>query len=316
VLRNRGIQIAGSLRIETFEGSRPRLRRTRQGYGRSIDPGSFWAERLRSREALKADDGGRGGGSAGLRVLSDGNFRCGFSLLVRLRHTSATRAGASACLGDEGRLRRVSEALPADRSPDHLLWSEPFDERHESAATGAEPGTRRLGFRFYGILRWRGCEKLPADGQQDAAAPVSEEAAKSDTYKTARQSVEQEPPKELLGGYGHQPLFVRIVFPAERDFAVGKVHNPVIGNGDSVSVAGQIMEDMFGASKWPFRVDHPGLAKQRPKEGVESLALGEHFQLAGEQQFSGKESAFQAVNELTAESMFGVSGAAVLPPQI
>jgi hypothetical protein len=28
---------AGSLRIETFEGSRPRLRRMRQGYGRSID---------------------------------------------------------------------------------------------------------------------------------------------------------------------------------------------------------------------------------------------------------------------------------------
>jgi hypothetical protein len=31
------ILTAGSLRIETFEGSRPRLRRTRQGYGRSID---------------------------------------------------------------------------------------------------------------------------------------------------------------------------------------------------------------------------------------------------------------------------------------
>jgi len=31
---------AGSLRIETFEGSRPRLRRTREGYGRSIDRGA------------------------------------------------------------------------------------------------------------------------------------------------------------------------------------------------------------------------------------------------------------------------------------
>ncbi len=28
---------AGSLRIETFEGSRPRLRRMREGYGCSID---------------------------------------------------------------------------------------------------------------------------------------------------------------------------------------------------------------------------------------------------------------------------------------
>ena len=35
-----GMCTAGSLRIETFEGSRPRLRRMRQGYGRSIDFGT------------------------------------------------------------------------------------------------------------------------------------------------------------------------------------------------------------------------------------------------------------------------------------
>ena len=156
----------GSLRIETFEGSGPRLRRTRQGYGHSIRPRTFWAEGLRSREALRADHGGCGGSSTRLRVVSDDDFRGCFSSLARLRHTSATRAGASACLGDDGQLRRVSEALPADRSPDHLLRSEPFDERHESAATRAEPGTGSLGFRFCNILRWRGgCEKLPADGQ-------------------------------------------------------------------------------------------------------------------------------------------------------
>src|SRR5262245_58581020 len=107
---------------------------------------------LRSREALKADDDGCGGGSTGLRVLSDGDFRCGFSSLARLRHTSAMRAGASAYLGDDGRLRRVSEALPADRSPDHLLRSEPFDEHHGSAATGTEPRTGSLSFRLCGTL--------------------------------------------------------------------------------------------------------------------------------------------------------------------
>jgi hypothetical protein len=37
LLGRAGMVTAGSLQIETFEGSRPRLRRTRQGYGRSID---------------------------------------------------------------------------------------------------------------------------------------------------------------------------------------------------------------------------------------------------------------------------------------
>src|SRR5580700_1717926 len=38
--RSGRIGIAGSLRIETFEGGRPCLRRTREGYGYSIDVGS------------------------------------------------------------------------------------------------------------------------------------------------------------------------------------------------------------------------------------------------------------------------------------
>ena len=75
--------------------------------------------------------------------------------------------------------------------------------------------------------------------------------------------MEQEPSQKLLGGHGHQPLlaFVGIVFPAESDLAIGKVHDPVVGNGDAMRVAGQIVEDMFGSSEWPFGVDHPVVAK-------------------------------------------------------
>ena len=100
-----------------------------------------------------------------------------------------------------------------------------------------------------------------------------------------RQSVKQKPPKELLGGYSHQPLFVlvRIIFPAEGDFAVGKVHDPVIGNGDSVSVAGQIVENMFGSSEGTFGIDYPILAEQGPEEGMEDFAFRKQFHSAGEQ---------------------------------
>ena len=83
--------VAGSLRIETFEGSRPRLRRTRQGYGRSRSgrgPSGQHGE-LRSREALRAEHGGCGRRSARLLVVAGGDLRSVFSPLPRLRHTSA-----------------------------------------------------------------------------------------------------------------------------------------------------------------------------------------------------------------------------------
>jgi len=63
--------------------------------------------------------------------------------------------------------------------------------------------------------------------------------------------VEQEAPQKFLTGHRHQPLLalVGIVFPAESDLAIGKVHDPVVGDGDPMRIAGQVMEDMFGTSE-------------------------------------------------------------------
>ena len=128
-------------------------------------------------------------------------------------------------------------------------------------------------------VKGAGFQQLPAERQEFAAAPVCEEAAEADAHKTARQGVEQEPPQKLLGGDRHQPLLalVRIVFPAEGDLAVGKVHDPVVGDGDAMGVAGQIVEDMFGSSEGPLGVDHPVLTEQRPQESMEGLLLAERF---------------------------------------
>jgi len=146
---------------------------------------------------------------------------------------------------------------------------------------------------------------LSADRQQVPAAAVGEEAAETDPHEAARQSVEQEPPQELFGGDGHQPLFVlmRIILPSKSDFAVGKVHDPVIGNGDSVSVSGQVVEDMFGSSEWPFGIDYPALAEQWPKEGVERFPLGEHFDPARKLELSRIKGGFQSVGELAAKHL-------------
>jgi hypothetical protein len=142
------------------------------------------------------------------------------------------------------------------------LRGESLDHSHGAAAVGTEPGAcgLRYGPCWHGRSRERSrLQQSPAEGQQFAAAPVREEAAEADTDKAPRQGVEQETPQKLFGGHGHQPLLalVGIIFPAEGDLAIRKVHNPVIGDGHAMRVAGQIVEDMFGSSEWPFGVNYP-----------------------------------------------------------
>ncbi len=58
-------------------------------------------------------------------------------------------------------------------------------------------------------------------------------------------------------------VLVRIVFPAERDLAIGEVDDPVVGDGDTMGVAGQVLQNMFRSAEWPLRIDDPVLTKQR-----------------------------------------------------
>ena len=100
--------------------------------------------------------------------------------------------------------------------------------------------------------------------------------------------MEQEPPQKFLGGHSHQPflVLVGIVFPAESDLAVGKVHDPVVGDGDAMRVAGQVMQDVFGPAEWSFGVDHPVLTEQGPQKSMEGFLFAEPFQASGKQQLS------------------------------
>ena len=144
---------------------------------------------------------------------------------------------------------------------------------------------------------------MPANRQQFTAATVGEEAAETNSHKATRQCVKEESPQELIGGHGHQPFFVlvRIILPAECDLAVGKVYDPVIGNGDAMRVAGQILENMFGPAERWLRIDDPVLSEQRSQEGTEGLLFGEPLHTARERQFSGVKGALQAGNELATE---------------
>ena len=64
-----------------------------------------------------------------------------------------------------------------------------------------------------------------------------------------------------------------VVLPAESDVRIGHVDDPVIGDRNAVSIAGQILQHVFRPAKGWFGVDHPILAKQRAQERGERLLL-------------------------------------------
>jgi sensor domain CHASE-containing protein len=75
-----------------------------------------------------------------------------------------------------------------------------------------------------------------------------------------------------MGGNGHDLLLaaVGIVSAAERDAIVFEGHEAMVGDGDAVSVAGQVVENVFGAAEGRLGVNDPVLLAELPEEVVES----------------------------------------------
>jgi hypothetical protein len=65
------------------------------------------------------------------------------------------------------------------------------------------------------------------------------------------QNVDEEASQELIRGNGHDLLLasVGIVSPAERDAIVFEGYESMVGDGDAVGIAGEVVENMFGATE-------------------------------------------------------------------
>jgi hypothetical protein len=75
-----------------------------------------------------------------------------------------------------------------------------------------------------------------------------------------------------MGGNGHDLLLAAmgVVSPAERDAIVFEGHEAMVRDGDAVSVAGQVVENVFGAAEGRLGVDDPVLLAELPEGVVES----------------------------------------------
>ena len=80
-----------------------------------------------------------------------------------------------------------------------------------------------------------------------------------DADKAAGQDVKQEAAQELMGGNGHDLLLaaVSVVSPTEGDAIVFEVQETMVGDGDAVGVAGQVLENVFRSAERRLGIDDP-----------------------------------------------------------
>ena len=75
----------------------------------------------------------------------------------------------------------------------------------------------------------------------------------------------------------------------------------MVGDGDAMRVATQVMKNMLRTPERPFAVDHPVLAEELPEEAGKRLRWGEEPKVTVEAELALGEGALQSRNELASE---------------
>ena len=108
-----------------------------------------------------------------------------------------------------------------------------------------------------------------------AASAISEKSEVADADQPFRENVDQESSQKLICGNRHDFLLAApcVVFPAKRDSIILERHQSMVGDGDAVRIAGEIVQNMFRTSEGWLGVDHPVFAEEESQERVESAGL-------------------------------------------
>lgn len=73
----------------------------------------------------------------------------------------------------------------------------------------------------------------------------------------------------------------------------------VVGDGDAVGIAAEILQDVLGSAEGWFGVDDPIFAEERTQPSSEELGMGEWCEFSGQVQLAAFEGGLQASDELT-----------------
>jgi hypothetical protein len=105
--------------------------------------------------------------------------------------------------------------------------------------------------------------------------------------------------QELFSTKSHQPLLVAasVIFPAKGDLVTVMSDQPMVANGNAMSVAAEITEDSLRAAEGGLSVGHPVLAAECLHERGKHLWCGQGV-CAAEVEFLLPESAAKSSDEL------------------
>jgi hypothetical protein len=75
----------------------------------------------------------------------------------------------------------------------------------------------------------------------------------------------------------------------------------MVGDGDAVGIAAEILQDVLGSAEGWFGVNDPIFVEERTQPGSEELGVGEGCECSGQVQLTAFESKLQGGDELAAE---------------
>jgi hypothetical protein len=87
--------------------------------------------------------------------------------------------------------------------------------------------------------------------------------------------VDREAAQELIGGDRHDFLLaaVRIVFPAKGDSIILERHQSMVGDGDAVRIASEIVQNMLGTAEGWLGIDDPVLVEELSEKPAKATWL-------------------------------------------
>ncbi len=125
----------------------------------------------------------------------------------------------------------------------------------------------------------------------------------ADADEAFGQNMDQEAPQELVRRDRHHLLLagLGVVLPSEGDLIVLEADEAMVGDGDAVGVAGEVVEDVFGSTEGRLGVDDPVPGEELPEETSEAFRCGEFLERAVELELVPKQKLLEFGGELAAE---------------
>lgn len=117
--------------------------------------------------------------------------------------------------------------------------------------------------------------------------PICSKPKVPNLYKTTRQHVAEKAVDEIHRGNRHRFLLIAVggIAPSECHLAILKTEQPAVGNRNSMSVVGQILNHMLRPCKGLLGINDPIFCFEHPCESIKSLSIQKGCTLPSQPQF-------------------------------